>query len=160
MKTRTLTIGYLLVLLTLFGVGILVTQTASAIEATAKCTPFFISLEDPILQEFRVTLTLPKPHKPEDINSSTILVGDVVPMKDVPDWPKITKKSFSFKVDGWSLMYGVVLPQIWHMAPPPHTRVDIDITVTGELYSGEAFAGTFTLTVFTEKPELDNPPPP
>lgn len=160
MKPRNLTIGYALVLLMLLGVGVITIQTASAIGVTADCKPFFISLEDPIPQEFRITLKLPKPYKHEDIDPDSILVGGVVPMKEAPDWPKVKKNFFLFKVDGEQLMYLIVLPQIWHMQISPHTRVDIDVTVTGQLYGGEEFDGTFTLTIFTEKPEYDNPHPP
>lgn len=160
MKTYKVLLISILAFALLVG-GLFTPQTqANTIQADVQCTPFFISLEDPIPQEFRITLKLPKPYKHEDIDPSTILVGGVVPMKEVPDWPKIKKNFFAFKVDGEQLMYWIVLPQIWHMAPPPHTRVDIDVTVTGQLYNGEAFEGTFTLTIFTEKPEYDNPHPP
>jgi len=154
----------LLISMVVFGLlvgGVLTLQIrAQTIAADVGCTPKFISLEDPIPQEFRITIKLPKPYNHEDIDPDSIWVGGLVQMKDVPDWPKIKKSFFAFKVDGWDLMYAIVLPQIWHMAYPPLTRVPIDITVTGQLYSGETFQGTFTLTVFTEKPELDNPPPP
>jgi len=153
----------LLVSMVVFGLllgGVFTLQTqAQAIEATARCTPFFISLEDPPAEEFRITLTLPKPYKHEDIDPSTILVGGVVQMKDVPDWPKIKKKFFAFKVDGSSLMYYVVLPEIWHMTPPPGAKVDIDVTVTGQLYDETPFEGTFTLTVMTEHASPPPPPP-
>ena len=76
------------------------------------------------------------------------------------EWPIITKRKFSFKVYGDELMWWVVLPYIWHLAPAPHTRVDVNLPVTGQLFSGETFEGTCTLVVFTEKPELDDPIPP
>ena len=158
MKTyKVLLVSMVIFALLIGGVFTLQTQ-AQTIEATARCTPFFISLEDPPAEEFRITLTLPKPYKHEDIDPSTILVGGVVTMKDVPDWPKIKKNFFAFKIDGSSLMYYIVLPEIWHMAPPPGAKVDIDVTVTGQLYDATPFEGTFTLTVMTE--HASPPPPP
>jgi len=140
--------------------GLVTLQTqALTIEATAKCTPPRVSLEDPAPGEFKITLTLTNPYKHEDIDPSTLLVGEVVPMKEVEDWPKIKKRYFAFKVDGALMMYWVVMPRIWHMAPPPATWVDIDITVTGQLYDGTPFEGTFTLKVRTESNNPYPPPP-
>jgi len=144
----------LLVSMVVFGLligGVFTLQTrATTVEATAKCTPPRVSLEDPAPQDFKITLTLPKGYKHEDIDPSTLLVGEVVPMMEEEGWPKIKKKYFKFKVDGEYLMSWVVLPRIWHMAPPPATWVDVDITVTGELYDGTPFEGSFTLMVRTE----------
>lgn len=160
MKTYKVLLISMLALAVLIG-GVFTLQTqASVIQANVRCTPFTLSLIDPTPMEFRLTLSLPKPHKPDDIDGTSILVGGVVGMKLVPDWPKITNKFFAFKIDGEELMYWVILPQLWHMAPPPRTWVDIDITVTGQLYSGEAFEDTFTLRVRTENPENPEPPPP
>lgn len=167
MKTYKVLLISTVVLGLLLG-GVLAFQTqASVVQVTARVNPPFYSLEDPIPMYFMITLTnFPKPYKPEDVNASTLLVGSVVPMatqvEESDEWPKIAKNSFKFKVEGDPLMYWVVLPYIWHMGFPPHTRVPIDVTVEGQFYNGQEFQGTFTLTVFTEKPELDpnNPPPP
>jgi len=139
--------------------GVFTLQTqAQTIEATARCTPFHISLEDPPAEEFRITLKDLQPYKSGDIDPDTILVGGVVGMKGgVPDYPQIKKKFFAFKVIGEQLINWVVLPRIWHMAPAPGTKVDIDVTVTGQFYDGVPFEATFTLTVMTEH---TNPPPP
>jgi hypothetical protein len=143
--------------------GLFTLQTqASAIEADVRCTPFTLALDDPIPAEFRITMELPKAYKPEDIDPDSILVGGLVQVKPVPDWPKITKKFFAFKIDGEQLMWWVILPEIWH-GYPPKTWVDIDITVTGQLYEeagGEAFEGSFTMRVRTETPPNEEPPPP
>ena len=130
--------------------GVFTLQTRAQIEATAKCTPPRVSLEDPAPESFKITLTLPNHYSHEDIDPSTLLVGGVVPMMEEEGWPKIKKNYFKFKVDGEQLMYWVVLPQIWHMTPPPATWVDVDITVTGELYDGTPFEGSFTLMLRTE----------
>jgi hypothetical protein len=162
MKTyKVLLISTLAFALLIGGIFTLQTQ-ASVIQADVRCTPFVLSLDDPTPAEFRITIGLPKPYTPEDIDGSTILVGGLVGMKPVPDWPKITKKFFAFKINGVELMDWVIWPHIWHITPPPQpkTWVDIDITVTGELYSGEAFQGTFTMRVRTENPENPEPPPP
>jgi hypothetical protein len=159
------TIKMILISVIVFGLligGVITLRTLAPepIPVDVTCHPFFISEEDPVPQEFRITLKLPKPYKHEDIDPSTILVEGLVPMKAVPDWPKVKRTFFAFKVDGEQLMYWVVYPRVWHMQPLPHTRVDIDLTVTGSLYTSETFEGTFTLTVFTLKPELNNPHPP
>jgi hypothetical protein len=118
-------------------------------------------MEDPIPEYFTITLSgFPNPYTPEDVDPDTLLVGGIVEMAEIEDWPKTTRKTFRFKVHGDELMYWVVLPDIWHMAYPPHTRVDVDIPVEGQFDGGETFQGTCTLTVFTEKPEYDNPLPP
>jgi hypothetical protein len=161
MKSRKL----LLISMVIFGLllgGVAVLQTrASVVPVTAKINPPYYSMEDPIPENFIITLSgIPNPYKPDDIDPDTLLVGGVVEMAPIEDWPKIAKKTFKFKVYGAELMYWVVLPEIWHMAYPPHTRVDVEIPVTGQFYSGEAFEGSCTLTVFTEKPEYDDPLPP
>lgn len=147
MKPRNLTIGCALVILMLLGAGVLAIQTASAIGATADCKPFFISLEDPCPEEFRITIKLPKPYKHEDIDPESIRVGGFDVMKDVPDWPKVKKNFFAFKAEGWKMMDWIVRLGIPHMTPHGE-KVDIDVTVTG-LVGGEAFEGMFTLTVMT-----------
>mgnify|MGYP001083486073 FL=1 len=158
MKTfKVLLISMFIFALLMGGLFIVQTQ-ASTIEATAKCVPPRWSLEDPAPESFKITLTLPKPYKHEDIDPSTLLVGEVVPMMEEEGWPKIKKNYFKFKVDGEQLLYWVVLPRIWHMAPPPATWVDIDIAVTGQLYDETPFEGTFTLLVRTES--LNPGPPP
>jgi len=134
--------------------GMLTLQVqADTITATAKCTPLLISLSGPGPNQFHITLELPKSYEPEDINPNTVTVGGTCPILPKTNWPKIQKKSFTFKVDGWCLINGVVKPRICHMAPPPGTKIDIEIPVTGQLYSGRAFQGVFTLTVMTEHKE-------
>jgi hypothetical protein len=160
MKTSKVLLISTLIFALLVGGALTLQTQASVIPADVRCTPFTVSLDDPIPAEFRITIKLPNPYSPEDIDPDSILVGGVVPMKPVPDWPKTTNKFFAFKVDGYQLMYWVVLPQIWHMGVPPKTWVDIDVTVTGQLYSSEAFEGTFTLRVRTENPENPALPPP
>lgn len=141
--------------------GLFTIQTqASTIQADVRCLPFTVSLDDPAAAEFKIIIELPKQYDPEDIDPESLLVGEVVEMMEKEDWPKITKKTFSFKVDGEELMNWVILPRIWHMAPDPRTWVDIDITVTGELYSGATFEGMFTMRVRTENPEPNSPAPP
>jgi len=156
MRTRTLIVGYVLVLLVLFGVGFLSIQPATAIEATVGITPPFVSIGDLPDTEFRVTIKLPTPHKPEDIDPDSIWVEGVIQMMDVPDWPKVTKKFFAFKVDGFSL-YSHITSSLGHITPG--TKTDIDITVTGEFYTGtEDFTGTCTMTLMLNPPE-EQPPP-
>ncbi len=153
---------HLLVTTVIFGLllgGLLVLQTrANTLQAEASCSPPRYALEDPAPEMFAITLKLPKSYNHEDIDPSTLLVGGVVPMEAEEGWPKIKKNYFKFKVDGQQLVYWVILPQIWHMAPAPATWVDIDLTVTGELYDGTPFQGTFTLPIRTE--DTDPPPPP
>jgi len=137
--------------------GILILQTeATAISADVRCTPFFISLEDMGPEEFRITITLPKGYKHEDIDPESILVGGSDVMKDVPDWPKVKRNFFAFKADGSKVMMWIVNPAIWHMAPGPGERVDIDVTVTGQLNGGPSFEGTFTFRVMTEHNDNNN----
>jgi hypothetical protein len=158
MKTSKL----LLVTTVIFGLllgGLFVLQTrASTLQAEASCVPPRYALEDPTPESFKITLKLPRPYNHEDIDPSTLLVGGVVSMQTEEGWPKIKKNDFKFKVDGHQLVYWVILPEIWHMAPAPATWVDIEITVTGQLYDGTSFEGTFTLPVRTE--DTDPPPPP
>jgi hypothetical protein len=162
MKSRKL----LLISVVIFGLllgGVAILQTrASVVSVTARINPPFYSMEDPIPENLMITLSgIPNPYKPDDIDPDSLLVGGVVEMAPIvgesDEWPKITKNAFKFKVYGDELMYWVVLPYIWHMGYPPHTRVDIDILVEGQFYSGESFQGTCTLSVFTEKPEYDDP---
>jgi hypothetical protein len=154
----------LLVSMVIFGLmigGALTLLTQAQIEvASISCLPPVVALEDPIIEAFKITLTLPKGYNHEDIDPSTILVGGVVPMMEEEGWPKIKKNYFKFNVDGGSLMYWVILPEIWHMAPGPAEWVNIDITVTGELYDGTPFEGTFTLRVRTEDNDNNNGVPP
>jgi hypothetical protein len=143
----------LLVSMVVFGLligGVFTLQTRADIEATATCIPPRVSLEDPAPESAKITLTLPKKYSHEDIDPSTLLVGGIVPMLEEEGWPKIKKNYFKFKVDGESLMNWVVLPEIWHMTPPPATWVEVDIAVTGTLYDGTPFEGSFTLMVRTE----------
>jgi len=128
------------------GIFTLLTQ-AESVPADVRCTPFFISLEDPGSEEFRITIKLPKPYKHEDIDPESIRVGGFDVMKDVPDWPKVKKTFFAFKAEGWKMMDWIVRLGIPHMTPHGE-RVDIDVTVTG-LVGGEAFEGMFTLRVMT-----------
>jgi len=138
-------------------VGMLTLQVqADTITATARCTPPLIPLSGPGPNQFHITLELPKSYQPEDIDPNTISVGEVCPILPKTNWPKTQKESFEFKVDGWCLINGVVKPRICHMAPPPGTKIDIEIPVTGQLYSGSAFQAIFTLTVMTEHKE-DHP---
>ncbi len=165
MKSRKLLLISVVIFgLLLGGVGVLQTR-ANVVPLTAKITPPTYSMEDPIPENLMITLSdFPTPYKPEDIDPDTLLVEGLVEMAPVvgesDEWPKITKKTFKFKVYGDELMYWVVLPYVWHMGYPPHTRVDIDMLVEGQFYTGESFQGTCTLTVFTEKPEYDDPLPP
>ncbi len=144
--------------------GVLAFQTrAEVITLAAVCRPQHYSMEDPTPMYFKITLSdFPKGkiHNTEHVDPATLLVGGVVEMAPGVE-PNITDKHFKFDVIGAQLMDWIVLPQIWHMSPDPHTRVPIDVTVTGQFYDSEAFEGTFTLTVFTEKEELDpnNPQP-
>ncbi len=158
MKTSKL----LLVTAVIFGLllgGMLVLQTrANTLQAEASCVPPRYALEDPTPESFQITLKLPKPYNHEDIDPSTLLVGGVASMEAEEGWPKIKRNYFKFKVDGQQLVYWCILPQIWHMAPAPATWVDIDITITGQLYDGTPFQGTVTLPIRTE--DTDPPPPP
>jgi len=155
----------LLISMVIFGLllgGLFTLQiTAAIVDVTAKCSPPRVSMEDPIPLSHQITLTLPKSYESEDIDPSTLLVGGVVPMLEEEGWPKVKKTTFRFKVDGEQLWFWVVYPQIWHMAPPPATWVDVDITVTGQFYDGTAFEGTFTLLVRTEANDNNHgiPPP-
>ena len=131
--------------------GILTLQVqANTITATARCTPPLISLSGPGPNQFRITLELPKPYEAEDIDPNTISVEGVCQMMPKTNWPKIKKNFFAFTIDGWCMINWIVTPRIWHMQPPPGTKVDIEISVTGQLYSGKAFQGVLTLTVMTE----------
>ena len=155
----------LLISMVIFGLllgGVFSLQTTAAVvDATVKCTPPRVSLEDPIPSDHKITLTLPKPYDHEDINPSTLLVGGVVLMLEEDGWPKIKKKYFKFKVDGEELWSWVILPLMNPNGYPPATWVPIDITVTGMIYDGPEFAGTFTLMVRTEDHDngLGIPPP-
>ena len=115
-----------------------------------------VSLEDPPPEYFRITVKLPAPYKAEDIDPSSILVGGIVQMATIPDWPKVTRNFFAFKVDGPSVVNYIIWPMIWHMAPAPGAKVDLPITVTGQLNDGNAFEGTCYITVMTEHA---SPPP-
>jgi len=158
MKTRTHTIGYLLVLLTLLGVGILIVQTMASVTATVRITPFLISEEDPAPELYRVTMTLPKSsgYKPSDIDPATVLV-EGIPMATIPDWPKVTKNFFAFKVDGPTLT-DIIWGKIWHIGPPPGSKTDVTITVTGQFYDTTTFQGTCQVTFMTL--HASPPPPP
>ena len=87
------------------------------------CTLSMVSLEDPAPQDFRVTIKLPASsgYKPEDIDPATVRVEGIISMKPVPDWPKITKRFFAFKVDGSEVLDWVIWPKIctWHHHPAP-----------------------------------------
>jgi len=134
--------------------GMLTLQVqADIVTAAARCTPQLISLSGPGPNQFHITLELPEPYEPEDIDPNTISVGGACPILPKTNWPKIQKNSFAFKIDGEQLINWVVKPRICHMAPPPGTKVDIEISVTGQFYSGIAFQGVFTLTVMTEHKE-------
>lgn len=147
MKSSKVLFTYGLVFTMLMGgIFTLLTQ-AAAIPADVRCTPFFISLEDPGPEEFRITIMLPKGYKHEDIDPESIRVGGFDVMKDVPDWPKVKKNFFAFKAEGWKMMDWIVRLGIPHMTPHGE-KVDIDVTVTG-LVGGEAFEGMFTLRVMT-----------
>lgn len=161
MKSRRL----LLITVVIFGLllgGLGILQTQGALPVTARINPPFYSMEDPIPEYFTITLSgFPGSYTPEDVDPDTILVGGLIEMAPVEDWPKIGKNTFKFKVfgDGYGLMYSVVLPQVWHMQYPPLTKVDVDLLVEGEFYDDIPFEGTCTLTVMTEKEELDPLPP-
>jgi hypothetical protein len=160
MKTSKVLLITTLIFALLAG-GALTLQThADTITAEVRCTPFTVALEDPITAEYRITIKLPKPYEHEDIDPDSLLVAGVVPMMDVPDWPKIKKTFFAFKIDGNQLMYWVILPYIWHTGVPPKTWVDIDMTVTGELYDGPSFEGAFTMRVRTESNDNSHGVPP
>jgi len=158
MKTRTIAIGCSLVLLTLLGVAILIVQTLPSVDATVRVLPFMISEEDPAPDLFRVTVSLPKSsgYTPADIDPATVRV-EGIPMTTIPDWPKVTKNFFAFKVDGPSLC-NVVWIKVWHMTPLPGEKVDVTITVTGQFYDETAFQGTCQMTFMTL--HASPPPPP
>ncbi len=159
MKLRKLIIGYLLVFLTLFGVGILVIQPLAPVAVTVRATPPMVSLEDPPPPEFRVTIKIPASsgYEPEDINASTVRVEGTIEMMIVPDWPKVTKSFFAFRVDGPSLVWAMK-----HKLPPhadPGAKIDVPLTVTGKFNDNQDFAGTFYVTVLTEHASPPPPPP-
>lgn len=158
MKTRTHAIVYLLLFLTLLGVAILITQTMASVEATVTILPFMISEEDPPPDLFRVTVELPKSsgYTPADINATTVRV-EGIPMAIIPDWPKVKRNFFAFKVDGPALT-NIIWGKVWHIAPPPGSKVDVDITVTGQFYDTTAFQGTCQVTFMTL--HASPPPPP
>ena len=144
-------LGCLLVVLacSVVGIALLITEPHQT-EVTIRFTPDMVSLEA-VPQEFRVTISnVPDPYKPEDINSTTVTVEGIVFMKQMPNWPKITKNFFAFKVDGSELLNFVILQKIGHMAPQPGTKVNVPITVTGQYTDGTDFQGTFDLVVLTE----------
>jgi len=124
-----------------------------------SCMPSLVSLEDPAPQDFRVTLKLPPSsgYKPEDIDSATVRVEEIISIKPVPDSPKITKIFFEFKVDGSEVLNLVIWPKIWYIAPSPGTQVKVPLTVLGQFYNGTAFQGTFDMKV---KVKHSSPPPP
>ena len=142
------------------GSFLILQSQATTIEATASIAPHRYGLDDPIPMEFRITVRLPNQYNHEDIDPSTLLVGGLVPMKDVPDWPKIKKRGFSFKIDGPSFMDWVVWPRVWHMTPGPREWVPLDITVAGELYDGTQFEGAFTFYVRTASNDNNRSVPP
>ncbi|MGD8505675.1 MAG: hypothetical protein PVF15_03315 [Candidatus Bathyarchaeota archaeon] len=158
MKSK-MTIGFVLVFLAMLGIGLLAISPVSAVEATARLTPPFYSMEDPAPESFKITLTPPSPYTAYDVDPSTILVEGIVTMLPIPDWPKVTKRSFSFKVDGTALLNWVILPKIWHMAPAPGSKVDVTFTVTGEFYDSTPFYATCEITVMTEHASPPPPPP-
>jgi hypothetical protein len=154
MKTKTIMIGSLLLLMTLFAASLLVVQTTATVIVEAKITPLMLSEEDGAPSEFRVTVKLPKSsdYTPADIKPESVAV-EGIPMKTVEDWPKVTKNFFAFKVDGPSL-YNVIWNKVGHVTPGAKT--DVEVTVTGELTDTD-FTGTCTITFMTLHP---NPPPP
>lgn len=143
--------GCLIVILAWGLITVLLLGTESnPIQVTVKITPTMVSLQEPAPEEFRITISdVPGAHTPENINSSTIQI-ETISMKQIPDWPKTTRKFFAFKVDGSDLLNQVILPKISHMTPEPGTKVHISITVSGQFNDRTAFQGTFTMTILTE----------
>jgi hypothetical protein len=157
MKTKTIMIGSLLLLITLFAASILVIQTTATVEATVRITPLMLSEEDGAPSEFRVNVKLPASsgYTPADIDPEKVAV-EGIPMKTVEDWPKVTRNFFAFKVDGPSL-YNLIWNKVGHVTPG--IKVNVDVTVTGSFKdSTDDFAGTCTITFMTM--HLDPPPPP
>jgi hypothetical protein len=160
MKTSRVLLISTLIFALLVGGAFTLQILASTINVRARCAPHRLNLENPPPALVYITLWKFDPYLNSDVDPDTILVGGVVPLKEMPGVsPHLTDIHFKFYVDGQKLFYWVIWPAVWHMAPPSKTWVHIDITVTGQFYDSTPFEGTFTISVKTEGAVTPPPPP-
>jgi len=162
MKTKTILIGSLLLLMTLFAASLIVMQTTGQIPVDVRITPFNLNTEDEGPNLFRVTIKVPASSgkTTADIDPTSVTVEGLSMVPTPEDWEadyKVTKNFFAFMVNGGDL-YDIIFDKATHMGPSPGEKVGVPITVTGEFMSDGAFVGTCTVYLATLLPDVDPPP--
>jgi len=160
MKTKTILIGSLLLLMTLFAASLLVIQTTGTVTVDVGITPFMLTEEDGPPDLFKVKIKVPASSgkTTADIDPDTVTVEGLSMDPEPEDWDepyKVTKNFFAFMVNGNDL-FNIVMGKVGHVTPG--TKVNVDVTVTGNFYEDDGFTGTCTVIMMLLRPDPTPPP--
>jgi hypothetical protein len=160
MKTKTIIIGSLLLLITLFAGSLIVIQTIATVSVTLRITPFTLTEEDGAPPLFHVKIKVPPSsgYTTAEIDPTTVRVEGLSMVPKPEDWEKdykVTKSFFAFMVNGQDL-YNTIWQKAAHMQPLPGEKVNVDVTATGKFTDNTDFTGTCTMIFMTLR---EDPPP-
>jgi hypothetical protein len=153
MKPRT--IGFVLVLIALMGLGVFVIEVYSPRAARVKAWfyPRTHTLDNPPPQPWNVDLKFSPPRTVDEIDTSTILLeGRYSPSAEPYNHPRVRSRVV-VPFDGYDVLEAAIL-KTGHMTPGSHT---VFLEITGQLKDGTPFntGGSGVIVIFVD----DFPPP-
>jgi hypothetical protein len=160
MKTNKLLPGLLLAITLLASFAVLTIQSQPPETIFSYMRPRKWRLDQPAPSSAYLFLWFPygSDHQAMNIDPETMLIGGILPAEDFWMDEKLAWLGIA-EVDGEDFVDLVVWPLVYHMNIPPDKWKKLDgITVTGELYDGTLFEGTFKIKVFYNP--APPPPPP
>ena len=156
MRVGRLAIGYSLIFIVLTSFAVLTIQSAPTLTLQGFIYPYKVNLEEPAPSKFYVFMWFKwgSGGRVRDIDPSTLRIeGTVAPLPGSA-WNFWFLAGFA--VDGAELV-DVIWILVYHMGIPPGAYEPVPLTITGQLYDGTPFEGTFTVKVYHPNP---GPPPP
>jgi len=142
MRRSLVPIAYVLCLSLVVGVLVSTAPSAAITVEEVEIHPETLNLESNG-RWITVFTSLPEEYEVSDINVTTVQLG-IIPAA----WGKVGGNKLMVKFDRQMLIDYIWAYKLYHMQIPiPQEGVEVDLTVSGELYDGTPFEGSGTIRV-------------
>ena len=142
MRKRLLLMAYGLCLSLIIVVLISTTPSAAITTEKVEIHPETLNLESKG-RWITVLTSLPEEYELSDINVTTVRLG-IIPAA----WGKVEGNKLMVKFDRQMVIDYIWAYKLYHMQIPlPQEGVEVDLTLSGELYDGTPFEGSGTIRV-------------